>query len=96
MKYRHREETIRGDSPYVTALVTSDGSEAKVTVHYVRHSVAKDVKTTTFGKLELGWLSLDELACAARTLSRALYEAKHAHLNHTNELMNGVREQLGA
>lgn len=96
VKYRQREETVRGNSPYVEALVRRDGSEARVTVQYMRQSVAKDVKTTTFGKLELGWLPLEELACAARTLSRALYEAQHAHLNHTNELMNGVSKQMGA
>lgn len=96
MKYRQREEVVRGESPYMEVKLNSDGTEALVTVQYARTSVAKDVKTTTFGKLELGWLTLDDLACAARTLSRALYEGQHAYMEHTNQLMNSVSRQLGA
>jgi len=96
MKYRQREEKIRAESPYVEVKLTRDGAEASnVVLHYCRTSVAKDVQTTTFGKMVFEDLSLDDLACVARTMSRALYEAQHAHLEYTNDLMNGVSQQLG-
>jgi len=97
MKYRQRKELVRGESPWVEVTLDPTGSYAKeVVVHYARESVAKDVKTTTFGKLIFTDLDLDDLACVARTASRALREAQHAHLTHTNDLMNGVSRQLGA
>lgn len=95
MRYRQREELVRGDSPYVEVKLNDDGTEAHVVVQYARTSVAKDVKTTTFGKLDLGWLTLDDLACVARTMARALYNGQHLHMQYTNELMNGVSGQLG-
>jgi hypothetical protein len=94
MKYRQREEVVRGDSPYVAVKLNHDGTEALVTVQYARQSVAKDVKTTTFGKLELGWLSMEELACAGRTIAARLTEAQELHQTRLDELMTGIRRQL--
>ena len=95
MKYRQRDEKVRGDSPWVEYRLNPDGSEAYVKVTYSRTSVAKDVKTTTFGTLDLGWLSLGDLACVARTMSQALLEAQQKHQEYTDNLLRSVRRQLG-
>jgi len=94
MKYRQREEIVRGDSPYVDVSVSGDGVEAKVVVQYARTSVAKDVKTTTFGKLDLGFLTPDDLACVGRTVARALETMKNRHATYLSELQAGIAERL--
>ena len=94
MKYRQREEKVTGDSPYLQVRVYGDGSAANVKVQYARTTVAKDVKTTTFGVLDFGELSLDELACVGRTVSAALSEAQAKHQEYLDGLMTGVRRQL--
>lgn len=94
MKYRQREEVVRGESPYLSVKLSGDGNEAYVKLQYARTSVAKDVKTTTFGTLDLGWLSLDDLACVGRTIAARLSEAQAAHQEYLDQLMTGVRRQL--
>lgn len=94
MKYRQREEKVAGDSPYLSVKLNGDGSEAYVKVLYSRRRVAKDVKTTTFGTLDLGWLSLDELACVGRTIAARLSEAQAQHEVYLDGLMRGVRNEL--
>jgi hypothetical protein len=94
MKYRQREEKVVGESPYVSVKLNGDGTEALVKVKYSRVRVAKDVKTTTFGTLDLGWLTLDELACVGRTIAARLTEAQAAHQAYLDDLMTGVRRQL--
>jgi len=95
VRYRQREEKVRGESPWVEVKLNVDGTQAYVKVSYGRSSTAKDVKTNTWGTLDLGWLSLDDLACVARTMSRAVYEAQHKHTQYTNELMNGISQAVG-
>jgi len=94
MKYRTREEVVRGDSPYVDVKVSGDGVEAKVVVQYCRTSVAKDTTTTTFGKLDLGVLTPEDLACVGRTVARTLNEMKRNHAEYLSELQGGIMERL--
>lgn len=93
MKYRQREETIRGESPYLDVKLSGDGTSAKVRVLYSRTVDAKGVRTTTFGTLDLGELDPDDLACVGRTVMRRLVEARLAHDRYLTELIDSVEAQ---
>ena len=94
MKYRQREEKIKGESPWVDVKLSADGNEALVKVQYARTQDRAGVRTTTFGTLDLGWLTLEDLACVGRTIAARLTEAQSAHYDFLDELMTGVRRQL--
>jgi len=96
MKYRLREEVVNGDSPYVYVKLNDDGTQAEVTIQYCRTRQAKDVKTTTFGSLELGWLELDDLACVGRTIAVKLKEARVLHEEYVAGLMTSIHNELNA
>lgn len=94
MRYRQREERVRGESPFLKVDVRGDGTEAQVQVQYARTSVSKDVKTTTFGVLDLGNLGPADLACVGRTIARALTEMQAKHENYLDAEMQSVRSML--
>ena len=94
MKWRTKEVTEKGENPYVSVDVVSDGSEAKVELQYMRQYVRQDTKHATFFTLDLGYLTADELACVGRTISRALSDMAMKHWDHLNALKDGVRDAL--
>lgn len=94
MKHQQREETIKGNSPWVDVDLNRDGTEARVKVRYHRQSRAKDVQTDTWGTLDLGWLGLEDLACVGRTVAARLNEAQQLHIKRTEDLMRSVARQL--
>jgi hypothetical protein len=96
VKYRQRNEVVKGESLDVDVTLLADGNKAKVKVHYYRDRTVKDVETTTRGTLDLGVLSLDQLACVGRTIATRLEEARVMHEEYVADLMSGIARRLNA
>lgn len=95
LKTKTKEIRLEGVAPGVTSTVYWDGSGATLRLDFATQRERGDTEYCDYYEVMFRDLSIDELACVARTMSEAVLEAQVKAANHFASMKQNIREAIG-